>query len=169
MKTVISGRLIKKPELKRVVLKGGREEVEEVVCDYSLWVSDASAPVRTGSDGKPHKADIPFSCTAWGDNAREIAEKGAGDILTGSYTMRYSEIRPAGIEKPIVSPVYVIRRIDPENKIQKQMSELLTGYETGKFDDVSRQDPQPDFGEREIADPQPEKESNLEMEPEADV
>lgn len=169
MKTVISGRLIKKPELKRVVLKDGREEVEEVVCDYSLWVSDASAPVRTGSDGKPHKADIPFSCTAWGDNAREIAEKGAGDILTGSYTMRYSEIRPAGIEKPIVSPVYVIRRIDPENKIQKQMSELLTGYETGKFDDVSRQDPQPDFGEREIADPQPEKESNLEMEPEADV
>ena len=166
MKTVISGRLIKKPELKRVVLKDGREEA---VCDYSLWVSDASAPVRTGSDGKPHKADIPFSCTAWGDNAREIAEKGAGDILTGSYTMRYSEIRPAGIEKPIVSPVYVIRRIDPENKIQKQMSELLTGYETGKFDDVSRQDPQPDFGEREIADHQPEKESNLEMEPEADV
>ena len=70
MKTVISGRLIKKPELKRVVLKDG---AEEVVCDYSLWVSDASAPVRTGSDGKPHKADIPFSCTAWGDNAREIA------------------------------------------------------------------------------------------------
>lgn len=166
MKTVISGRLIKKPELKRVVLKDGREEV---VCDYSLWVSDAAAPVRTGSDGKPHKADIPFSCTAWGDNAREIAEKGAGDVLTGSYIMRYSEIRPAGIEKPIVSPVYVIRRIDPENKIQKQLSELLTGYETGKFDDVSRQDPQPDFGEREIADPQPEKESNLEMEPEADV
>lgn len=166
MKTVISGRLIKKPELKRVVLKDGREEV---VCDYSLWVSDASAPVRTGSDGKPHKADIPFSCTAWGDNAREIAEKGAGDVLTGSYTMRYSEIRPAGTEKPIVSPVYVIRRIDPENKIQKQMSELLTGYETGKFDDVSIQDPQPDFGEREIADPQPEKENNLEMEPEADV
>lgn len=166
MKTVISGRLIKKPELKRVVLKDG---AEEVVCDYSLWVSDASAPVRTGSDGKPHKADIPFSCTAWGDNAREIAEKGAGDILTGSYIMRYSEIRPAGIEKPIVSPVYVIHRIDPENKIQKQMSELLAGYESGKFDDVSRQDPQPDFGEREIADPQPEKESNLEMEPEADV
>ena len=50
MKTVISGRLIKKPELKSVVLKDGREEV---VCDYSLWVSDASAPVRTGSDGKP--------------------------------------------------------------------------------------------------------------------
>ena len=49
------------------------------------------------------------------------------------------------------------------------MSELLTGYESGKFDDVSRQDPQPDFGEREIADPQPEKENNLEMEPEADV
>ena len=90
MKTVISGRLIKKPELKRVVLKDG---AEEVVCDYSLWVSDASAPVRTGSDGKPHKADIPFSCTAWGDNAREIAEKGAGDILTGSYTMRYPASR----------------------------------------------------------------------------
>ena len=89
--------------------------------------------------------------------------------MTGSYIMRYSEIRPAGIEKPIVSPVYVIRRIDPENKIQKQMSELLTGYESGKFDDVSRQDPQPDFREREIADPQPEKENNLEMEPEADV
>ena len=83
--------------------------------------------------------------------------------------MRYNEIRPAGLDKPIVSPVYVIRRIDPDNKIQKQMSELLAGYESAKFDDISRQEPQPSFGDRSIADPQPEKENNLEMEPEPEV
>lgn len=166
MKTVLSGRIIQKPELKHVVLEDGREEV---VCNYSIWVADPTAPVRMGSDGKLHKVDIPFSCTAWGDNARAIAEKNSGDVLTGSYTMRYNEIRPAGLDKPIVSPVYVIRRIDPDNKIQKQMSELLAGYESAKFDDISRQEPQPSFGDRSIADPQPEKENNLEMEPEPEV
>lgn len=166
MKAVLSGRLIKKPELKNIVLQDGREEV---VCNYRLWVADPSAPVRTGSDGKPHKADVPFSCTAWGDNARAVAAKNAGDLLTGSYTMRYSEIRPEGSDKTIVNPTYVIRRIDPENTIQKQMSEMLSGYENGKYDDIARAEPQPAFGDNYLSEPQPEKENSLEKESDLDV
>ena len=166
MKAVLSGRLIKKPELKNIVLQDGREEV---VCNYRLWIADPSAPVRVGNDGRSHKADIPFSCTAWGDNARYVAAKNPGDILTGSYTMRYSEIRSEGSNKMLVNPTYVIRRIDPENKIHKQMSEMLSGYENGTYDDIGIQEPQPAFGDKELDEPQPSKENALAIESEPDI
>ena len=165
MKTIISGRLIKTPEMKKVNLKDGRMEF---VCDYAIWVADPAAPKQTAADGKEYTRDVPFSCTAWGSNAYHVSQMKAGDILTGSYTMRAKEIKPGNSDKTIVQPVYTLNKIDHNNTIQKQMSELLTGFERGQYDEISKPETQPSFGgelsmdtDKDITE---EKDAEVEME-----
>ena len=154
MKTIISGRLITDPEIRDVQLKDGSNTK---VCNYRLWVSDPAAPAVEGENGKEYKRDVPFSCTAWGDNAEKIAAKKAGDTITGSYTMRYSE-RKIG-DKSYAMPEYVVRKIDPENNIQKEMSDLLTEYEKSDREHLRT----------EIAQPSLNKDVAIEKAPEKDV
>lgn len=132
MKTVISGRLIEEPELRKVKLSDG---TEMEVCNYEIWVADPTAPTLKAKNGREYKRDVAFRCTAWGENAKAIAELEKNSTLTGSYVMKYNNGYPN----------YVIKRIDKENKLQKQMSDLLSAYEENKINDIVVPDQQPSF------------------------
>lgn len=157
MKTVISGRLIEDPEIKTVTLADGNE-VD--VCNYQLWVSDPTAPTVEGKSGREFTRDVAFNCTAWGDNAKEVAALKKNSVLTGSYVMKYNEGKAN----------YVVKRIDPENKLQKQLADLLNAYEDNIINDLSVPDLQPSFdkGMKKGKDTAPEKNKDMKKGKESD-
>lgn len=142
MKQVISGTLARAPELRTYPDRETGEARQ--VSNLTLFVFDPAAPEGARADGTTYKKSIPLQCVAWGDLARQVSGFQKGDTVTASTTMRYRErVLENGIHIP--EPLYVIRRIDPANDIQKQMSRLLTGYEKGDYDRLDGKEQQPDF------------------------
>lgn len=142
MKQVISGTLARAPELR--TYPDRETGAERQVSNLTLFVFDPAAPEGTRADGTTYKKSIPLQCVAWGDLARQVSGFQKGDTLTASTTMRYRE-RVLADGGHIPEPLYVIRRIDPDNQIQKQMSSLLTGYEKGEYDRLDGNEQQPGF------------------------
>lgn len=158
MKQVISGTLARAPELRTYPDRETGEARQ--VSNLTLFVFDPAAPEGTRADGTTYKKSIPLQCVAWGDLARQVSGFQQGDTLTASTTMRYRE-RVLANGAHIPEPLYVIRRIDPANQIQKQISNLLTGYEKGEYDRLDGNEPQPDFSQSRQSQPQ---QRNLEQE-----
>lgn len=149
MKQIISGKLANTPELKEIKLEDG---TKQVVTNFTVFAYDSNAPLVTRDDGSTYRKGIPLRCTAWGTNAEEVAKLKKGDQLTASSTLRYNEY-PRKDGSMAVDTNYVIKRIDPENDIHRQLSNLLAGYEAHEYDQIS---------EREIAPPdfQPDRDLN---------
>ncbi|MCU7378901.1 single-stranded DNA-binding protein [Clostridiales Family XIII bacterium ASD5510] len=141
MKQIISGKLAKTPTLKKIPNKEGGEER---VANFTIFVFDPNAPRVERPDGSTYRKGIPFHCTAWGENADYVAGKKAGEQLTASATVRYNEY-PRKDGSKLVEANYVIKRIDPQNEIQKQMSSLLAGYEDGQYHRIDQREAQPEF------------------------
>lgn len=156
MKQIISGRLAADPKLQEVTLADG---TNEKVVNFTLFVYDPAAPEETREDGSTYKIGIPISCAAWGQAAEEVAGLKKGSLLTASSTMRLNRYKSKD-GKDVREPRYVIKRIDPNNEIQKQMSQLLSEYEEGKGP-IYREGVQPDF-----SDPKKENRKEQSMEPE---
>lgn len=136
MKQVISGKLKEQPVVQE---KRNRKTGEKVpVLSFTLLAEDDAAP-EVEVDGVLQKKRIPLSCMAYGDLAREIGELEKGARVTASTIMRYGENQQGSY------PVYVIKRIDPDNDLQRQMNHLLTGYEEGQYDQVFEREFQPEF------------------------
>lgn len=161
MKQIISGKLGKNPELKEVETKEGKRKVVNI----TVFAYDPSGPEVKRPDGSTYRKGIPLQCTAWGPNAEEIAKMKAGDTLTASTTMRYHEYSRKDGSK-VVEPNFVIKRIDPENDIHRQLSTLLTGYEAGEYDQIAEKDiKQPEFGKdqaMQLSEPDKEPEPAME-------
>lgn len=137
MKQVISGRLAEAPALNTVTVNEGREEK---VVNFTIFAYDPNAPEIEGKDGKTYRKGIPLKCAAWGDNAVQISEMKKGSQLTAVANMRLNEFSFTEKEtqqvRNISEAVYVIRKIDTENKIHKQMTSLLKGYEDDVYDTI---------------------------------
>lgn len=161
MKQIISGRLAVDPKLQEVTLADG---TKEKVVNFTLFVYDPAAPEEIREDGSTYKIGIPISCAAWGKAAEEVARLKKGSLLTASSTMRLNHYQNKN-GKDVREPRYVIKRIDPNNEIQKQMSQLLTEYEEGKGP-IYREGAQPDFGDPKKENRQ-EKSAELVQEKEA--
>lgn len=164
MKQVISGTLARAPELRTYPDRETGEARQ--VSNLTLFVFDPAAPEGTRADGTTYKKSIPLQCVAWGDLARQVSGFQQGDTVTASTTMRYRErVLENGTHIP--EPLYVIRRIDPTNQIQKQMSSLLTGYEKGKYDRLDGKKQQPGFSPDRQSEQQRERkqEPSQEQEP----
>lgn len=139
MKQVISGYLKETPNVRKEQNKMTGDII--AVTKFTLLAEDEAAPEIT-VNGVQQKKRIPLTCMAYGDLAKEIGELQKEDCLTASTIMRYGENRHGGY------PVYVIKRIDGYNDLQRQMDHLLTGYEEGQYDQVFEREVQPEFTRR---------------------
>lgn len=136
MKQVISGKLKEQPVVRE---KRNRRTGEKVpVLSFTLLAEDDAAP-ETRVEGVLQKKRIPLACMAYGDLAREIGELEKGARVTASTIMRYGENQQGSY------PVYVIKRIDPDHDLQRQMNHLLAGYEEGQYDQIFEREVQPEF------------------------
>lgn len=139
MKIPISGKLGKISEVKTVETKNGATKV----ANFTVYVSDPYSPEFERADGSKYKKDIPFSCVAWGELAEELGKRKTGERLTGSYVMKYNERTVNG--KTTVEPKYLLKKIDLENTLHNQLSELLSDYEEGTISSIKNQGVTPSF------------------------
>ena len=167
MKQVISGRM-GKVEIKEVELSSGTHKV----ANFIAFAYDGNAPLKKREDGTTYRAGIPLKCVAWDERAEEIEQmlKDKKNTITAATTLRYNEYVNKATGFAVVEPQYVIRKIDPENDLHKQMSSLISCYEEGKINQVFEKEIQPDFSEEldidleapapdmEKQQPEPEKE-----------
>ena len=156
MKPALSGTLAQKPELKEV---NGKEGEKLPVTNFTLFVYDHNAPLATRADGTSYRKGIPFKCTAWGDNAVKISQMEKGDRLTAAATARYNE-HTTKDGRTIAEPNYVIRKIDHDNTLAKQQSELLYRYEEGISDRIFEQEAAPALAPGKTAGRQQGKEAS---------
>lgn len=141
MKQVISGKLAASPELRQVTMKDGSKQT---VANFTIYGYDGNAPLVKREDGTSYPKGISLKCVAWGENATAVSELKGGDQLTASATMRYNEYTKDG--KVATDPNYVIKRIDPQNDLHRQLSKLLSSYESGECNQIfEREKQQPDF------------------------
>ncbi len=153
MKTALSGTLAQKPELKEIK---GKEGEKLQVTNFTLFVYDQNAPLATKEDGTSYHKGIPFKCTAWGGNAAEIAQMEKGDRLTAATTVRYNEYSTKD-GRAIVEPNYIIRKVDHDNTLAKQQSDLLYRYEEGILPQIFEQETMPSILPGKSIDKSPNK------------
>lgn len=143
MKLVISGKMAK-VEFREVERGSSKHQV----VNFTTFAYDGNAPLKEREDGSKYKAGIPLKCVAWDDRAEEIRQmlKDGKNTITAAVTMRYNEYESRN-GYTVIEPQYVIRKIDHENDLHKQMSSLLSCYEEGKINQVFEKEIQPDFSE----------------------
>lgn len=141
MKLVISGKMAG-VNISEVSLPSGTHKV----VNFTVYAYDPNAPIKGREDGTSYKAGIPLKCVAWDDKAVEIekmiSEK--KNILTAAVTMRYNEFTSKD-GRNIIEPQYVIRKIDKDNDLHRQMSSLISCYEEGKISQIFEKEIQPRF------------------------
>lgn len=169
MKTIVSGKLAETPEITEVELNDGSKQR---VANFTIFVFDGNAPLRERKDGSRYREGIPLKCTAWGELADQVGEFKKGEQFTASATMRHNAFERKDGSR-VVEPKYMIRRIDKENDIQKQISNLLSHYEEGKTDHIFKEEEQPSFSkdiakDLNMAEPAPEKDQ-AKVEPEKEA
>ena len=109
------------------------------LAEFTIFTPDPNGPEKTIIDKetgeeKTYNQGVALNCKAWGENADYIESLKAGDIITGSATVRYGKN----------APTFVVTKIDTKNQIHKQMNSLITSYTEGeinKFDDIYSKSP----------------------------
>lgn len=145
MKTVISGTLGHDPALRQV--KGSDGRMHNVV-NFTVYAYDPTAPRRELPGGKEVPKGVPLHCTAWGENANEVSKYKKGDTITAVMELKYGTMKVG--DSTVEQSTFLVRKIDTANQISKQLDDLLSGYEYGKYSKIFDKDaPPPDFS-REV-------------------
>jgi len=143
MRTVISGK-IGKPEIREIEINNEKSKV----ANFTILVYDGSAPIKKREDGSTYKARIPFRCTAWNEHAKEIEQIIADgkNTITAVVEMKHNEYMTKN-GYLVNDPKCIIKKIDYNNDLHKQLDSLLMCYEDGKINQIFEKEIQPSFNE----------------------
>lgn len=130
MKTVISGRIIEKNDLK---------EISTIWNDKAKVINLKLAVVDDkGKEVNGKKPTAIYNIEAWENNAKTLSEYKEGDIATLVVTPRVSIIPSdkSKLNKDVSVMRYVVSAVDKTNTLDTQLDNLLSEFSDGKISQI---------------------------------